>query len=167
MGKIILWSTLTCLFLSLVTATVITNLFFLPVMPDLVLIVVVYISFMNSSIAGSTCGFISGLLLDFLSAAPIGLNAFTKACTGFITGKFSGSFNLNRIFIPSIMVIAATLLKAALTSLLSLLFGTPILAYNPIGSLFWMEVFLNALIASPLFALLSLFPTLFIQGSRN
>lgn len=135
-------------------------------MPDLVLLVIVYVSFMNASLTGVTTGFISGFFLDFLSASPIGLNAFTKTVTGFIAGKFSGSFNMSRFGIPAIMGLSATLLKAILTWILSLFFGPDILVYQLTGLVFWFEILANTVASPIVFAILGLFPSLFAGKQR-
>jgi rod shape-determining protein MreD len=166
MGRIIFWTSLTVLFFSLFEAAILSNLMFLSVVPDLVLLIVVYVSFMNSSIIGTTSGFISGLLLDFLSASPIGLNSFTKTVTGFIAGKFSGSFNQNKIFLPALMGFSATILKAILIWILSFFFGSNILIYRISGSVFWLEVLANTVCAPLIFALLGLFSSFFVEDSR-
>ena len=166
MGKIILWTSITVLFFSLFEAAILSNLIFLPVLPDLVLLIVVYVSFMNSSIIGATSGFISGLLMDFLSASPVGLNALTKTVTGFVAGKFSGSFNKNKLLIPALMGCCATILKALLILFLSFFFGENILVYRIAGSVFWLEVLANTLCAPLMFALLGLFTTFFIEDTR-
>jgi rod shape-determining protein MreD len=167
MGRVVVWTSITVLFFSLFQAAILANLAFLPALPDLVLLVIVYVSFMNESKTGSTVGFISGLLLDFLSAAPIGLNAFTKALTGFVAGRFSGSFNLDKILIPAIMGVAVTLFKAIVTAILSLFFGAGIITYNLFAPALWLEVLMNAICAPMIFALLGLFPSIFIARARN
>jgi rod shape-determining protein MreD len=50
MGKVLVWTTLTTFLLSLFQAIVLSGLVFLPAVPDLVLLVVLYVSFMNSSV---------------------------------------------------------------------------------------------------------------------
>jgi rod shape-determining protein MreD len=166
MSRVVIWSSITVLFFALFEAAILSNLVFMPAVPDLVLLIVVYVSFMNTSMTGSTIGFISGLLLDFLSASPIGLNAFTKSATGFIAGKFSGSFNLNKVFIPALMGFSATVLKALLTWILTLFFGSEILVYKLTGMTLWLEILLNTLCAPVIFALLALFPSIFIAEKR-
>lgn len=167
MGRIVFWTSITVLFMSLFEAAVLSNMTILPVIPDLVLLVVLYISFMNSSLIGTTTGFISGLLVDFLSASPIGLNAFTKTLTGFFAGKFSGSFNQNKILIPALMGFSATVFKAVITWFLSFFFGSNILIYRISGSSFWFEVIANTVCAPLIFALLGLFSVLFIDDNRQ
>jgi len=167
MGRIIIWTSVTALIFALFQAAILSNLLFLPVLPDLVLLVIVYVSFMNSSTTGVTVGFISGLLLDFLSAAPIGLNTFTKTLTGFIAGKFSGSFNLSKILIPATMGFCATILKVSTTLILSIFFGPEILNYNISGITFWLELFENTASAPLVFGLLGLFSVLFTERQRS
>lgn len=166
MGRIIIWTTITVFFFSLFEAAILSNLIFLPVVPDLVLLIVIYVSFMNSSVIGTTAGFISGLLLDFLSASPIGLNSFTQTLTGFIAGKFSGSFNQNKIFIPALMGFSATVLKALMTWILSFFFGSNIIIYKLNESVFWLETVVNTISAPLVFALLGLFAALFVEDKR-
>ena len=69
MGKVIAWTSVLVLFLALFQAAILSNLAFLPAMPDLVLIAVVYVAFMNGSLAGSTAGFGMYRLRGFLFAA--------------------------------------------------------------------------------------------------
>ncbi|ULQ59990.1 rod shape-determining protein MreD [Brucepastera parasyntrophica] len=156
-----------CFLFSLFEAAILSNLAFLPVIPDLVLLVIVYVSFHNSAAIGSTTGFISGLMLDFLSASPLGLNAMTKTITGFISGKFAGSFNIDRIFLPFLLGAGATFLKMVLTWILSLFFGSDILLYRLNGFVFWIEMLENAICAPIIFAILGLFPSLFISGEKS
>jgi len=163
MGRVVFWTSITVLFFSLFEAAILSNLAFLPVMPDLVMLVIVYVSFINSSSIGSTTGFLGGLLLDFLSASPVGLNAFTKSITGYVAGKFAGSFNLDRILIPALMGIGATALKALVTWMLSLFFGPAIIVYRLIGSALWLEILANAVCAPAIFAVMGLFPALYTR----
>ncbi len=166
MGKVLVWTTLTTFLLSLFQAIVLSGLVFLPAVPDLVLLVVLYVSFMNSSVIGSTSGFISGLLLDFLSAAPIGLNAFIKSSTGFLVGNLTGMFNLNKVFIPCFMAACATLYKAILVWILSLFFGPGVLVYVLYGKMLYAEMLVNVLFAPVIFGFLSVFSSLFISRDR-
>lgn len=166
MGRVVIWTTVTVLFFSLFEAAILSNLMFLPVLPDLVMLIIVYVSFMNSSVTGMATGFISGLLLDFLSASPVGLNAFTKTLTGYVAGKFSGSFNMNKVFIPAVMGGCATVFKAIVTLVLSLFFKSDVLVYAVTGSTFWLEVLENMICAPMVFALLGLFSTLFVADQR-
>ena len=167
MGRVVFWSCFASVFLSMFSATILANITLLPVVPDLVLLVVLYVSFMNNAVVGSTTGFISGILFDFLSAAPVGLNAFTKTVVGYITGKMSGMYNLDRVFIPFIMAVGATVFKMLTTGFLSFLFDETVVVFTPAASVFWLEVVFNGLCAPLVFSLLGLFPSLFlIKGNQ-
>lgn len=167
MVKTLFWTSITALFFALCNASILSNWMFLPAIPDLVLLVAIYVSFMNSSVVGATTGFLTGLILDFISAAPIGLNAITKTITCFLTGKLHGSFNLDHIFIPAIMGCVATFLKAFLVLLLSILFGLNIQLYSLFSTVFWFEVLGNTVCAPIVFALLGLFKDVFIIKTRG
>lgn len=167
MIKTFFWTSITALFFALCNASILSNWMFLPALPDLVLLVAIYVSFMNSSLVGATTGFFTGLILDFISAAPIGLNAMTKTITCFITGKFHGSFNLDHVFIPALMGCIATLLKAFFVLILSVFFGLQIQLYNIFSAVFMFEVLINSVCAPIIFALLGLFKDVFIIKNRG
>lgn len=166
MTRVVLWTVLTVFFVSLFQATILTNISFLPAIPDIVLLVVLYVSFTNTSMTGSTIGFISGLLMDFLSAAPIGYNAMTKAITGFISGRFSGSFNMNKVILPVCLAFAGTFLKVLITAVLTVFFKKGIIPYDLLSSEFWLELIVNMACAPLVFGVLGLFPSLFTVDSR-
>lgn len=58
------------------------------IVPDIVLIWVVYLGITRGHIAGSTAGFALGLLLDVLAGndGMLGLSAFTRTLAGFLAG---------------------------------------------------------------------------------
>jgi rod shape-determining protein MreD len=58
------------------------------IVPDAVLIWIVYLAVTHGHIAGSTAGFFLGLVLDVLMGGDgmLGLSAFTKTLAGFIAG---------------------------------------------------------------------------------
>ena len=56
--------------------------------PDIVLIVVVYISIKEGKITGTIAGFIAGILIDFISGSFLGLLALCYTVAGFVAGHF-------------------------------------------------------------------------------
>ena len=167
MRKVILSSAVAALFFALVQSVILSNIAILPAIPDLVLLLVVCVSLMNGSIAGCTVGFISGLIMDFASAAPLGLNAMIKTIAGFAAGKFQTSFNMQRFFIPIIAGLAATVLKAIIALILSLFFGGRVLRYGVSSPVLWFEAAANAVCAPFLFMLVNAFKQLFIIEERE
>ena len=59
-------------------SAVLSNITFLPAIPDISLICVVFIALHNGKIYGESSGFFSGLFLDFLGACPLGFNCLFR-----------------------------------------------------------------------------------------
>ena len=125
------------------------------VVPDLSLLVVVYIAFKSRSLQGQSVGFIAGLLQDGISAAPFGLNAFIKTAVAWLANLLSGKFYIDRVLMPAIFGIVATLSKAVFLGILSFFFSGKIHSYHFMGRTLWIEVAYNAVAAPLLFLLLS------------
>ena len=83
-------------FLLLETA-VFSNLTFLPAIPDFLLIISLFIALNNGSLLAESTGFVSGFMLDFLSASPLGLNALLRTILGFIAGLFHDVLNVSSV----------------------------------------------------------------------
>ena len=83
MAKSFLTSTLIIFFTIILEATVLTNISFLLVVPDIVLIITIYLSLLNGKLYGETTGFISGLFLDFITGVPFGFNCIYRTLMGY------------------------------------------------------------------------------------
>ena len=94
-------SILICFFFILLETQLLSNLFFLPVMPDFVLIILLFISINNGSLSGEVTGFTSGLLTDLLSLSPLGFNALVNTLIGFAIGCFKNILVLDGFLIPA------------------------------------------------------------------
>lgn len=141
----------------IIETALLSNISFLPVVPDLALLILIYVSFYNGSISGEVNGFLSGLVLDFLSASPLGLNSLIRTVIGFITGCFKDFINVDTVFFPAILAAITTFMKAFMLFLLSILFGGKITVYHFSESLFWIELCMNTVLAPLMFAFLRLF----------
>lgn len=64
--------------------------------PDILLIGLVLLGIRKGKIAGSVGGFLSGLLLDFMSFSFLGLMALSKATAGFVSGYFNNENKIER-----------------------------------------------------------------------
>ena len=161
MRKVILWTVAAAFLLGVFGTAVLSHIQLLPALPDLILILVVYIALYNGTAAGITAGFFSGLIFDFLSLAPMGLHSFVFTVLGFLYGMLYGKYNVRRFFFPLILGLSATFLKAGILLVLRVLFGQSIQVYNLLAVPFWIEVAENSLCSPPLFMLLGLFPNAF------
>ena len=90
MSKVIVWTSLTAFFIGLLQTAVFSHIAAIKVTPDLIMLIIVYAAISNGSKVGMVCGFIAGILVDFLSVAPLGLSSFIFTLAGFIIGKFCG-----------------------------------------------------------------------------
>ena len=161
MRKVILWTIVAAFLLGVFETAIMSHIQLLPALPDLILILVVYIALHNGTIVGIMAGFFSGLIFDFLSLAPMGLHAFVFTVLGFLYGMLYRKYNVRRFFFPFVLGLSATFLKAGILLVLHVLFGQSIQVYNLFAVSFWIEVAENALCAPPLFILFGLFPNAF------
>jgi rod shape-determining protein MreD len=115
---------------------------------------------------GQLTGFFSGFFLDFLSAAPLGLNAFIRTLVGALAGLLKGNFFLDFLFLPMALCAGATLLKALAYFLLHQLLAGAVPAYSLLLPAFWVELAMNTFLAPFLFAFLKLFDSL-LTGRRD
>ena len=161
MRKVILWTVAAAFLLGVFGTAILSHIQLLPALPDLILILVVYIALYNGTAAGITAGFFSGLIFDFLSLAPMGLHSFVFTLLGFLYGMLYGKYNVRRFFFPLILGLSATFLKAGILLVLRVLFGQSIQVYNMLAVPFWIEVAENSICSPQLFMLLGLFPNAF------
>ena len=156
MVKLVFWAALFSIIAGILQSTVLSHVALYRAVPDLALGIVVYAAYVNGSMPGQLSGFFSGLLLDFLSAAPLGLNCFVRTLTGAVAGLFKGTFFLDFFLLPMALCALATFFKALVLFLLHLVFAE-VPTYSLITPLFWSELALNTLSAPFLFALLRRF----------
>jgi len=82
-----LWTKAGIVIIALVTELALANILkFNIVKPDLMLIVVICLSFIFGTEEGVTVGFAGGLLKDIFSVHLLGINALVKTLIGFIAG---------------------------------------------------------------------------------
>jgi rod shape-determining protein MreD len=166
MVKTIFWTVVFSLTAALLQSTLLSRLALYRAVPDLALSVVVYTAYVNGTMTGQLSGFFSGLFLDFISAAPLGMNAFVRTLVGALAGNIKGSFFLDIFFLPMGLCAAATLVKALTLFILHLLLAGAVPSYSLAAPTLWIELALNAVCAVPLFAFLKLFNPL-LAGRRE
>ena len=130
MRKVMLWTAAAAFLLGVFETAILSHIRLLPALPDLILILVVYIALHNGTVAGVTAGFFSGLIFDFLSLAPMGLHSFVFTVLGFLSGILYRKYNVRRFFFPFILGLSATFLKAGILFILNVLFGQRIQVYK-------------------------------------
>jgi rod shape-determining protein MreD len=164
MTKPVIWGTVFALVAGILQSTLLSHLAIYHAVPDIALGILVFTAYVNGTMTGQLTGFCSGLLLDFLSAAPLGLNAFIRTLIGAAGGRMNGTFFLDGLFLPMALCASATALKAVLYFVLSLLFAGAVPFYSLTEPVLWVELLLNTVTAPFLFGLLRLFKTLLVGG---
>lgn len=156
MFKSFLCSFLILLCSVIVETSILSNISFLPAVPDLALICVLYFSFLNGKNYGQVSGFLSGLLLDFLSGSPLGFNCLYRTVIGYLSGVFRRTINASGFIVPSVIGLLATILKVFLIWLISLFFKS-IKIYNIFTFSFLFELVINVLLTPLMFKFLNSF----------
>jgi rod shape-determining protein MreD len=167
MAKNIIWATVFILIAGLIQSTLLSRLTIYGAKPDLALGILVFSSYVNGTMTGQLTGFFSGIFMDFLSAAPLGLHTFTGTIIGALSGLLKGTFFLDAVVLPMILCAAATILKALMQLVLHLLLAGVIPAYALTTPLFWIELLLNTFTAPLLFGTLKLFTPLLASGREK
>jgi len=157
MIRTIIWTVIFSIIAAILQSTLIGRIPFVNVLPDLALCIIVFSAYINGTMTGQVSGFFSGVLLDFLSAAPLGMNCLVRTLIGALTGIFKGAFFLDIFFMPVILCALATLVKAFIIFILHLIMGPTVPAYSLTSSTLWIELAINALCAPLLFFLLKQF----------
>lgn len=165
MAKNVIWATVFAAAAIILQSTLLARLAVYHAVPDLALGILVFSAYTNGTMTGQLTGFCSGLLMDFLSAAPLGLNAFIRTLLGALGGLMNGALILDGLFLPMALCAGATLLKALLYYTLHLLFSGAVPAYALLEPELWIELTLNTLSAPFLFYFLKLFKSL-LTGRR-
>jgi rod shape-determining protein MreD len=165
--KRIVFSTLFILIAILLQSTLLYRLSFHYAVPDLALCVLVFTSYVNGTMDGQLVGFSGGVLLDFVSLSPLGLNMLIRSVIGFVFGILKGTFFLDAVFLPMALCAASTLVKALLVFLLSFLFQGVIQRYSFTTPAFWIELLLNTVLAPFIFGALSRFGSLIVKNKEN
>jgi rod shape-determining protein MreD len=104
----------------LLQTTILDYLSISGVVPDLVLIFVVFFALLNKVYPGTIYGFCCGLLEDLYLGRFIGINAISKGLTAFIIGKLQGNVFKDNLFVGIMSVFIATLLNSAFVFILSI-----------------------------------------------
>jgi rod shape-determining protein MreD len=155
MIRTIALSTLLLVFCSYVQSTWIEAIAVFGVIPDLSLVVLIWVSYNNGLVEGPVSGFLSGIAEDLISAAPLGFNAFVKVVVSTSAGLLHGVFFIDRIALPFVLGFLGTIVKALATAFLALIFSEKVHSYDFLRLALWIEAAYNGIAAPVLFLLLS------------
>lgn len=143
---------------TIIESSILSNIIFLYVVPDLVLMCSIYFSLINGKTFGEITGFCSGIFLDFITGIPFGFNCFIRTIIGYISGLFSNSIIISGIITPILAVGIGTVAKVILIQLVALFFpNVNIYVTGLISYEFLFEFIENIILAPFVFRLLGFF----------
>ncbi len=160
MSVALVYATIIAVGFALLQSNILRGIAIAGVVPDIALIVVVFLANKKGSFAGELGGFAAGITQDFLSLSPLGFHAFSKTIIGYVAGKTQEKMFLDPILLPILLVLVATLTQGLLASLLIAVFRIELAFSGVLSGRFAIELAYNSLLAPPAFALLRLVPPL-------
>lgn len=143
---------------TIIESSILSNLTFLFVVPDLVLMCSIYFSLINGKIFGEATGFVGGIFLDFITGIPFGFNCLIRTIIGYISGFFANSIIISGVITPILAVGIGTIVKVVLIDVIALFFPnvniyvTGIISYE-----FLFEFIENIILAPFIFRILGFF----------
>ncbi|MFH1196918.1 MAG: rod shape-determining protein MreD [bacterium] len=130
------------------------------VRPDLILILLIYLTLKNGQIYGSIIGFVFGFFFDLFSGGMLGASMFSKTAAGFLCGYF---YNENKIdySTSSISFVFIVLITASLDSFLNSIL--PLKDFNITA----LDLIFNSGILPGFYTALVSFPVILIKSGRK
>ena len=146
--------------LLLQTLPVFQDLFY-GVVPDLLLVIITFIAINFGKTAGGLAGFGAGFLQDLLSGGLFGVNAVSKAITGYLFGFLQSNIYRKKLVVPPLVAFFATIVN----QLLVVSFGGYLVSFLPLGTVLGDVVFPLALGNAA--GALIIYPILYMLGGSN
>lgn len=143
---------------TVIESSILSNISFFLVVPDLVLMCSIYLALLNGKLFGETVGFISGVFLDFITGLPFGFNCLYRTIISYISGLFSNSVIIGGLIVPVLSVGLGTVAKTLFISLIAIFFPNTNVYINGFISFEFLFEFIENLILAPfVFRLMSVF----------
>jgi rod shape-determining protein MreD len=145
---------LVAIFVLLLQTTLLHLLPISPVVPDLTLVLCVYLGLYHPSVGAALGAFLLGYSIDIVSSRIIGLNAFAMSLVFLTVYLSSRAIWLQNPLVTSFVVLLASLVKGAALVLVSAIFVSIEGFWIGAGWYIIKEALLAALLAPIVFALL-------------
>ncbi|MET0586720.1 MAG: rod shape-determining protein MreD [Candidatus Binatia bacterium] len=145
---------LAAIFVLLLQTTLLHLLPISPVVPDLTLVLCVYLGLYHPTVGAALGAFLLGYSIDIVSSRIIGLNAFAMSLVFLTVYLSSRAIWLQNPLVSSLVVLLASLVKGAALVLVSAIFVSIEGFWIGAGWYIIREALLAALLAPIVFALL-------------
>jgi rod shape-determining protein MreD len=121
--------------------------------PDLLLVTLVAISLLRGAIWGAAVGFAAGLLLDTSTLGRLGETSLLLTVAGYWIGRYGETTGRDRTHAPLLSVAVVTVLYSVGALALHVVLGDPVDAGTILVGALIPGVFLNLILAFPVYAL--------------
>lgn len=91
--------------------------------PDVSFIVLIYLAFHYGSMYGQISGFVLGLIMDFMTLAPLGFHALLFTIIGHLIGRGKGIVQLDLMVIPMVLTLISIVAKSLIIIIIGYLLG--------------------------------------------
>ncbi len=118
-----IWSIVLFFPLLIIQTTIIPLIAIHGVMPDLIMVLLVYYSMRCGQIYGTALGFFYGLLFDLITGSLLGSTMFSKTLAGFIAGYFSNE-NKRELYFKSYIFLLIVFLCSVIDLVVSAFFSS-------------------------------------------
>jgi len=102
------------------------------VMPDLLLVMVIFTALYYGSLVGGAAGFAVGLAQDLLGGHYLGLGALSGFVAGYLMGRLEGRVNMDNLLVTFFLALAGSFIAGVVYSL-----GQGLLSLSLNMSLLW------------------------------
>ncbi|GAB6090855.1 rod shape-determining protein MreD [Spirochaeta dissipatitropha] len=119
-----------------------------PVKPDLVLILIVWLSLKQGPFPGEVSGFCIGFVEDILSLSPLGFHMTARTIIGLSLGSIREYIGVDRIVVPLSFTAAAYLLQSLWLIIIIRIFSIEVI-HSPLFSMTAVYSFLLTVVTAP------------------
>ncbi|MBN2625910.1 MAG: rod shape-determining protein MreD [Spirochaetales bacterium] len=137
--------------LVLLQSTVLHYIAVYSVIPDMVMIFLLFLSLKEGSRKGELIGFSSGILIDFLSLSPLGFHALIYLLIGFISGLPNKNVSTDSLLTQILFVTLSMIIKYILSALLIVVFSIETTSISLLGHNFLLELVYTLLLVPLVF----------------
>lgn len=127
------------------------------IMPNLFVILVLFIGLFTNKTMGTIYGIVIGLILDLLFGISVGIQAVSLGLIGFLAGIFDKNFSKDSRMTIMLMVLSSTVIVEFLNYLFKYMFeGSSVEIFN-FAKILLLEVMFNLLLTIILYPLIQKF----------
>jgi rod shape-determining protein MreD len=123
------------------------------VIPDMVVIFLLFLSLKEGSRKGELIGFSSGILIDFLSLSPLGFHALIYTLIGFLSGLPNRNVSTDSLLTQILFVTLSMVIKYILSALLIVVFSIETTSISLLGHNFLLELVYTLLLVPLVFTI--------------